>query len=72
MTQDGPLPDTQLRRERDLTATTNLGTAIQSEIGHPLERQLRRERPQQATTEIRRQEQEQYLYGPQWSAGELD
>ena len=30
--------DTQLRRERDLTATTNLGTAIQSKVGHPLER----------------------------------
>ena len=30
--------DTQLRRERDLTATTNLGTVIQSEIGRPLER----------------------------------
>jgi hypothetical protein len=34
----GSLPDTQLRRERDLTATTNLGTAIQSKVGHPLER----------------------------------
>ena len=56
--QIGPLPDTQLRRERDLTATTNLGTAIQSEIGSGHSR--------------RRQERKRYLYGPQWSAGELD
>jgi hypothetical protein len=53
-------------------ATTNLGPTNQSQLGQLLEYRLRRERTQIETTYGRRQEQEQYLYGLQSSAGELD